>query len=198
MKIAIVGAREDKWTKEQKEKVIKIIRKILFWAKEGWILHPPFRFECNRLKIHRLQMNSNPLSYINLIMVSGHCPKGGVDIWAEEIADEFGIKKEIYSAEVHQWKDRYIEWLKSDHRHNFGKVLVGKNQKGYRSRNIQIAKACDVLYCLVPNRITGKVMFNRDLKCIHCNVDGHPTNGGCWTMNYAKKLGKEVYQIIIE
>ena len=152
------------------------------------------------------------------VLVSGLCPKGGVDIWSEEIADELGIKKEIYPAEVNQWNDKVIIDAKSYDEHiitgAFHVIARSKRLKGYRSRNIQIAEACDVLYCIVPKR---PVLFKqpdpfhspfehpfevqvktKDIFCIHCNDSGHPTNGGCWTMKYAKKLGKETHLVVIE
>jgi len=80
------------------------------------------------------------------------------------------------------------------------KWIEGGRLKGYKSRNIEIAKACDVLYCIVPERLTSNkhIFLNRDLTCIHCNIHGHPTNGGCWTMKYVNKLGKEIHLIVIK
>jgi len=220
MKIAIVGAEESKWKPEQKKKAKHFIRKLLF-----------------------MRMLAGHLP----VVVSGHCPKGGVDIWAEEIADELGIKKEIYPAEHKGWNDKIIwelekeipknyvvcenplvselkqndlqamkkdglkpianlgTWMDIPHIElmtfhqlkNLGYegVIVGKQQrdfvspiklfeqvrivkKGYRSRNIQIAKACDVLYDIEPGTDVS--------------------SGGTWTMRYAKKLGKKVHLVVIK
>jgi len=102
IKIGIVGAGEKEWTDEQKFLVKEKIRKIIGeHLKDG------------------------------ITLVSGHCHSGGVDIWAEEVADELGIKKEIYPAQVKRWS-------------NIGCF------KGYHSRNIQIAENCDVLYDIEP------------------------------------------------
>jgi len=101
MKIAIVGSEEKYWTKDQEERVKEKILRIL----NIFCLDPT-------------------------ILVSGHCHRGGVDIWAEEIADGLGIEKEIYPAQVKRWS--------------------GKG--GYRDRNVKIAKACDVLYDIEPRR----------------------------------------------
>lgn len=123
--------------------------------------------------------------YSDIVFVSGHCPKGGVDVWAEEIADQLGIKKEIYFAEVNQWEDK--GFVASNN-------WVGEQDielKGYRSRNIEIAVACTILYCIVP-RLTGRY------SCVHCGRDNHPTNGGCWTRKYANKIGKETHLVLIE
>ena len=171
------------------------------------------------------QWITSSAEYLKTItLVSGHCPKGGVDIWAEEIADVLGIKKEIYPAEVNQWNDKVIIDPKSYDEHiitgAFHVIARMKKLKGFRSRNIQIAEACDVLYCIVPRtlpqpsgndfseklykllRPTFKDAQKERIKgqafCKHCNQFGHPTNGGCWTMKYAKKLGKETHLVVIE
>jgi len=58
-----------------------------------------------------------------------------------------------------------------------------------------------VLYCIVPKVKLPKVLMNtkldRNNMCIHCELPRHPTNGGCWTMKYARKLGKETHLIVI-
>jgi len=47
----------------------------------------------------------------------------------------------------------------------------------YRERNIKIAEECDVLFCIEPlDRVKS---------------------GGIWTLNWAKKLGKEVYLVLV-
>ena len=198
MKIAIVGPEESKWTEEQIPKVKCAIAQILDFAKNRrglarhdgimkWITNdfPPYFgfYSWNNCKF---------IGEVEVILVSGHCPKGGVDIWAEEVADELSIKKEIYPAEVNQWEDKI---------HDYDTLPI--RQKGYHSRNIQIAKACDVLYCFVPNthsnlsRTMYVEILSKNQYCIHCKIPDHPTNGGCWTMKYAKKLGKEVHLVVI-
>ena len=80
IRIGIVGSQEDKWTEEQKVKAIREIGNIFVNHQRGFIT---------------LGQDDCMYDFSNIILVSGHCPKGGVDIWAEEIADELGIKKEI-------------------------------------------------------------------------------------------------------
>ena len=92
------------------------------------------------------------------VMISGGCPKGGVDIWAESIAGvEFKTKMvtAVFEPEVHQWNNK-------------GKLL------GYKSRNLKIARMCDVLYDLEPAGMRS---------------------GGTWTAEQAEKLGKKVHYI---
>jgi len=161
MKIGIVGPSLPKWkSKEQIDKAKREIERILV--------------EYNRNRE-------------DAILVSGHCPKGGVDTWAEIVADSLGVTKEIYPAEVNKWEDKVVFLNPS------GFQTIKEKRKGYKSRNIQIAEACDVLYCIVPSAVNSEYLF-----CKHCSDFGHPSNGGCWTMNYAKKLGKETYLIVIE
>jgi hypothetical protein len=123
------------------------------------------------------------------ILVSGHCPKGGIDIWAEEIADFNGISKFIFAPDVEQWEDK-IFFVAPDTGIKFSHL-------GYKSRNILIAETCDVLYCIVPKNGDDDSVWSLSTFCKHCKRFGHPSNGGCWTMNYAKKLGKETHLVII-
>lgn len=107
---------------------------------------------------------------VEAILVSGGCPKGGVDIWAEIVADVLGVQKDIHRPEVNQWNDS-AEIVYETPRGNLEKTL-----KGYKTRNMEIAEACDVLYCIDPK---GR------------------RSGGRWTMEYAQKLGKEVHLVEI-
>ena len=119
------------------------------------------------------------------ILVSGHCPLGGIDIWSEQIADSLGIKKEIHPAPAKQWNDVHY-FSEVEH-----KSLV---LRGYRSRNIQIAEASDILYVISP-----KCLQNCP-KCMPGKLGataGHVWNGGLWAGNFAEKLGKKVVRIAI-
>jgi len=179
IKIAIVGCEESKWTNSQRVDAKEEIESIIFK-------------HCHR----DFERTHKQCSEEKMIIVSGHCPKGGVDIWAEEIADELGIKKEIYPAEVNQWNDK-IKHKKTNN------IWVSYKLKGFRSSYIQIAEACDVLYCLVPqiqpkHKLIDEIINERNAYCIHCDMAGHPTNGGCWTKKYTKGLGKETHLVVIE
>jgi hypothetical protein len=127
--------------------------------------------------------------------------KGGIDTIAEIVASELGIQKEIYPAEVNQWEDKIVE---SGSIYDEGPCngMFRFKKKGYRSRNIQIAEACDILYDIEPKgscRHCGGIGFttNYGRCCRFCHGTG-VYSGGTWTLNYAKKLGKEVHQVIIE
>lgn len=56
-------------------------------------------------------------------VVSGACPKGGVDIWAIQIAKEFGCQTLEFPAKKQAWEG------------------------GYKQRNIQIAKVSNEVTC---------------------------------------------------
>ena len=113
-------------------------------------------------------------------VVSGHCHLGGIDIWAEEMATQLGIGKMIFPPAKLEWSG------------------------GYRERNIQIAKACDVIHNIVvaeyPPNYKGMVFKG----CYHCvkrpnrSHGEHIKSGGCWTAWLAhEKFGKPAYWHII-
>ena len=118
-------------------------------------------------------------------IVSGRCHLGGIDIWAEELADRLSIPKVIYPAVVHQWD--------------------GGGQDGYKQRNIKIAFKADVVVVLVvatlpPGYPPDK--WNRG-PCYHCAKRAsdvgrprHVKSGACWTAWYAvEELHKEAHWI---
>lgn len=116
------------------------------------------------------------------VLISGGCPMGGIDIWAEEIADAKGMGKTIFKPKINQWNpDGY----------------------GFKRRNIDIAKSCDILYNIVvrdyPKGYKGKKYF--DYHCADTEMEDieHVKSGGCWTAWRAKEhYNKEVHWIIID
>ncbi len=102
------------------------------------------------------------------VVVSGACPKGGVDIWAVQIAKEMGLP--------------YVEFPPK-----------GFTWAHYKARNIQIVEASDMVICLTPRCLpSGKKLY-----CYHCETDDHVRSGGCWTLKEAKRQGKQTQLIII-
>ena len=150
MKIAIVGSEEKYWTPETRAIAVRRIRDIL-----------------NSHALCYGDGNAPEYNYEDLIMVSGACPKGGIDIWAEIVCDILEIEKKIFPAGVEQWNDELVAVDGG----GFG------NRKGYKSCNIEIATTCDIIYCI----------DRKDRK----------TSGGQWTMGYASKLGKKSTMITI-
>lgn len=218
-KIAIVGADETKWTEEQKQFAKSTIELILYNAKEKTLLSNGDMQVVDFGKKVGKSLNVGTWRDIpdiirdktevlwkeqDITLVSGHCPKGGVDIWAEEIADIIGIKKLIFEPEINRWEDKTVVGINLINLRNEVFSEQETELMGYKSRNKLIAKTCDILYCIVPESNKYKTYYYHDLsgnyleECRHCKLQGHPTNGGCWTMKYAKKLGKETHLIIIK
>ncbi|MDE1828605.1 MAG: hypothetical protein KGH65_05595 [Candidatus Micrarchaeota archaeon] len=65
---------------------------------------------------------------------------------------------------------------------------IEKSWSNFKPRNIAIAERADRVICLATKF--------KNQKCYHCEQD-HQRTGGCWTMQYAKKLGKSGYTIVI-
>ena len=109
MKIAIVGSEAKHWTPKTRELACKKIQEIL---------------------IDDTYYDFNPADPGDItypIFISGGCPKGGIDIWAEIIADFIGLEKRIYYPVNNRWEP-----------------------DGYKARNEHIAIDCDVLFCIDP------------------------------------------------
>ena len=105
-------------------------------------------------------------------VVSGHCHLGGIDIWAEEVADSLGYKKEIYPPADLTWSG------------------------GFKPRNLQIARNSDIVYCItvdkLPEGYKGMV-FDGCYHCLKANAgfkEPHIKSGGCWTVLQGIKMGK--------
>lgn len=101
MRIGIVGAELSKWKPEQQEKAMDIIRALL-------------------------HNHNSDKDYL----VSGHCPKGGVDIWAEDYAKSAGILMNIRLPKYNRWEP-----------------------EGYKARNIEIAEYSDILHVISPKGV---------------------------------------------
>lgn len=109
MNIAIVGSEASHWTPETRTKACAKIKEILI---------DDTYYEFSR---------DDPGDITYPTLISGGCPKGGIDIWAEIIADFIGLEKRIYYPVNHLWEP-----------------------DGYKARNERIAMACDVLFCIDP------------------------------------------------
>lgn len=109
-------------------------------------------------------------------VVSGHSPVGGIDIWAEDIGRQMGLKLMIYEPRQHRWDAEY----------------------GYKKRNLDIASNSDIVFVILVDRYPPDykgMVFNG---CYHCGKTDHVKSGGCWTGLQAKKMGKPVKWVIIE
>lgn len=115
------------------------------------------------------------------VLVSGHCHLGGIDIWAEEIAQELGHFDPafIFAPATYHWSG------------------------GFKPRNIKIAEVADVIHNIVvaayPPDYDGMRFEHDGLPyCYHCKTDQHVKSGGCWTAKHAQSLGKEVRWHVLE
>lgn len=113
------------------------------------------------IQLEKLKAREFILNFITEVkpdyITSGHCPLGGVDLWAEEFAKLLNIPTKIFPPEVNGWSD----W---------------NGKKGYKTRNLEIAKASDILLVVSP------ILNNKVVR-----------NGGEWTGEQASKMpGKTV------
>jgi len=110
------------------------------------------------------------------VVVSGCCPRGGVDDWAEEIALELRLPFVGYRPLTHDWE-------------------------GFKARNIQIAEAYEQGVCITPRELALDYRGRRVKGCYHCRRDDQPddhvVSGGCWTLQYGRRLGKPGRVIIV-
>lgn len=186
MRIAIVGSEEKYWTPAQREAVVKQIAGIFYKyavqvVVDKWNVDYP-----DRVYEEEDVMWLGALDYKMITLVSGGCHKGGVDIWAEIIADAIGVPKKIYLPDIHRWEDDKEPMIP---RWGMFKVL-----KGYKTRNMEIGDNCNVLYCFEPE----SVLYDSKRTVLGDNGLRGRWSGGCWTYNYAKKQGKEVHMEVIK
>jgi hypothetical protein len=106
-------------------------------------------------------------------VVSGECRLGGVDIFAREAAEAAGIPFEGFPPLSDDW------------------------ETGFRPRNIQIAEASAVVYSIVVDRLPDGYAGRRFPLCYHCGETDHVKSGGCWTVKYARSIGKRGHVLVI-
>lgn len=106
-------------------------------------------------------------------VVSGGCHLGGIDAWAAEIGRSAGLK-------VTEFLPKALRW-----------------SGGYKERNIQIAENSDEVWCITVKQLPEGYRGMTFKLCYHCGTADHVKSGGCWTMLYAKKLGKPGGLIVI-
>lgn len=94
-------------------------------------------------------------------IVSGHCPLGGVDIYAEEAAAARGLRMIVHAPQTFSWS----------------------GPLGYRARNLRIAKESDLVLCIALRRLPPGFGGLRHDACYHCagRNPEHVKGGGCWT-----------------
>jgi hypothetical protein len=125
--------------------------------------------EARRIIIELLHTKENPVTKV----VSGGCHLGGIDQWAIEAAEAFDVDYTIYPPSVHRWSD------------------------GYKPRNQKIAEASDKVVCITIREFPPDYKGLRFPYCYHCKTSDHIKSGGCWTVKYAKSLGKLTEVIVV-
>lgn len=104
------------------------------------------------------------------VMVSGHSPVGGIDIWAEEEAIALGVALDLKIPEVLSWNP--------------------PGKYGYKARNLDIARQSNILYVIVADVYPDEYTGRRFRMCYHhrrgqglplVTPTNHVKSGGCWT-----------------
>jgi hypothetical protein len=123
----------------------------------------------------------NNLALFADVVISGHSPLNGVDIWAEQAADEQRIPTDIKEPLQHRWDAPY----------------------GYKARNLDIARESDIVHVVVANVYPNEYRGRRFELCYHCvrwlgeAAPEHVKSGGCWTGYEAIKAGNKAEWHII-
>ena len=156
MKIGIVGHGADKFDERSKEDAKKAIKNILVYGDSRIFGKVP------KAK--------------DVVLVSGHSPVGGIDLWAEEEAKNLGYEMDLKIPKQHTWDAEY----------------------GYKQRNLDIARDSDEVWVILVDKYPQDYKGMRFAKCYHCNTSDHVKSGGCWTGKQAEKLGKKVFWHIIK
>jgi hypothetical protein len=108
------------------------------------------------------------------VVVSGACHLGGIDTWAIEEAKKLGLETKEYPPATREWTN------------------------GYRLRNIQIAEDSDWVLCFTVRCLPESYDGMRFRLCYHCGTNAHVKSGGCWTVKYAKTIGKHGVVMVVE
>ena len=106
-------------------------------------------------------------------VVSGKCHLGGIDIWTAQIGAALGLKVTEFPPATKSW------------------------ETGYRPRNIQIARASDLVCCITVDRLPEGFTGMRFKLCYHCRTADHVKSGGCWTMKEAAHMGKQAKLYVV-
>lgn len=167
--VGIVGHEKAKFDNITESIARVIIRNILLsYVQEKHTLLSTEPYEMDRFIPH--------IEKIMPTVVSGDCHLGGIDIWAVEEGIELGCPDPIvHTPEKLQWEPR-----------------------GYRARNLKIAKDAEVVHCIVVNEYPPNYNGMRFSYCYHCETSTHIKSGACWTARKAITLyDKPAYWHII-
>jgi hypothetical protein len=107
-------------------------------------------------------------------VISGKCHLGGIDIWCIEIARAMALETEEHAPPRRVWTG------------------------GYKTRNEKIAQRCHEAVCITVRELPPGYDGMRFDLCYHCMTKDHVKSGGCWTVKYARSLGKPGRIIVID
>lgn len=107
------------------------------------------------------------------LVVSGECHLGGIDAWARQEAERLKMPYKGFPPRTFSWAD------------------------GYKPRNIQIAENSDLVVCITVKTLPEGYKGMRFDYCYHCETSEHIKSGGCWTVKYAKRIGRSGEVIVI-
>lgn len=143
--VGIVGNGSDKFTELGEQRARTLIR---------WILEERMEY----------------LDPYKPIMVSGHSPVGGIDIWAEEVAEALGCPMDLKIPQKNQWNP--------------------PGEYGYKARNLDIARS-DMVHVILADVYPAEYTGRKFDLCYHCasmgrDATNHVKSGGCWTGKHAK------------
>jgi len=160
-RIGVVGNGEDKFTPHQHIRVLQLIASLI---------------QDDRFR------SDSP----HTVIVSGHSPLGGVDIWAENVADMLNVEKDIYAPVLRSW----------------GKPDAKRGEKdyGYKARDLDIAKNSDTVHVIVAHKYPNNYTGRRFPICYHCKGRNgeHVKSGACWTAMQAERMGKPAVWHVID
>ena len=105
---------------------------------------------------------------------SGKCHRGGIDIWSIDIARTLGFRTREFPATVHRWE----------------------GEGGFAWRNRLIADS-DRVVCVTVRQLPVGYTGKPAPLCYHCGTRDHIVSGGCWTVKYARQLGRPAEVIVV-
>lgn len=107
-------------------------------------------------------------------VISGGCHLGGIDKWCVEEARAMGLDVVEHLPKCRRWKG------------------------GYEDRNILIAEDCEEAVCITVKTLPPGYTGMTFPLCYHCKTTDHVKSGGCWTVKYARRLGKPGRIIVVD
>ncbi len=119
------------------------------------------KFTSSTEKLARAAIREAAARHGATALVSGHCPLGGVDIYAEEEAAAMGLRMIVFAPKTFSWD----------------------GPGGYRARNLMIAKTSDVVLMVALRELPPSFRGEDYGECYHCKGRNppHVKSGGCWT-----------------